>query len=170
MAKIVLMVIILLALNANPLLAEEGTKVNASPENIIDLLESTGSYKMAMQLMEQVMNTFKNAANSRLPNDKKIPDEVWASIVAEAKSEMDKDSLYNIIIPIYQKYFNDEDIKAIAAFYKSDIGKKFVDAMPNIARESGQAGEEWAKKAIQRILPRVKKRLEEMGYARESAG
>ena len=118
MAKIVLMVIILLALNANPLLAEEGTKVNASPENIIDLLEVTGSHKMSLQMMEQVMNAFKNAANSRLPNDKQIPDEVWASIVAEVKSEIDKEGLYKTIIPIYQKYFTDEDIKAIAAFYK----------------------------------------------------
>ena len=168
--KIVLMMVTLLALHANPLLAGEDTKVNASRESIVDLLETMGSYKLGMQMMEQVMNAFKNGINSRLPNDRKIPDELWASIVAEIKTEFNKDDLYNIVIPIYQKYFSDSEIKAITAFYKSDTGKKFVNAMPSIAIESSQAGEEWAKKSMERILPRIQRRLREMGYPKESAG
>ena len=139
-------------------------------ESVIELLEISDSYKIALQLMGQSMEAVKNGFNDSLPNNKKIPDEVWANLVNEAKYEMDQESFYDILIPIYSKYLTSNDIKGIIAFYRSDAGKKLTRVMPNIARDSGQAGQEWAKKSMHKIIPRMEKRLKEMGYSKEPIG
>lgn len=139
-------------------------------ESIIELLETTGSYQLALQLMSQTMDALKNMFNKTLPDDKKIPDEVWANIVDEVKSDIDKESYYNLVVPIYEKYLTADDIKELIAFYKSSVGRKFIGVAPNIMRDAGQAGEEWARKAMQRMIPRIKKRLREMDYLRDKTG
>lgn len=150
--------------------ASDDIQGSSTRDRIIELFEITNAYQMAMQLMGQAMGSFKNAMNKMLPNDKKISDEVWANIIDEISNELDKESYYNLVVPIYEKYFTPDDIKELIAFYKSSVGRKFTSVTPNIMRESGQAGIEWANKSMQRLIPRIKKRLQEMGYPKETVG
>ena len=150
--------------------AGDTTPTIPTRESVIELLEISNSYKLALQAMGQAMEALKNGLNDGLPNNKKISDEVWANLVNEAKSELDQESFYDIMIPIYSKYLTSGDIKGIIAFYRSEAGKNLTRVMPNITRDGGQAGQEWAKKAMQRIMPRIEKRLKEMGYSKEPIG
>lgn len=146
--------------------AEDSLPSNPTRHSIIQLLEQTNSYELALQMMEQAMDAVRNGFDEGLPDEKKIPDEIWASLVKESKIEMDEDTFYNMIVPIYTKYLTSADIQAIAEFYKSTAGQNLLRAMPDIMRDSGRAGQEWARKAMERIIPRIQKRLEEMGYPR----
>jgi hypothetical protein len=150
--------------------ADDNLQGPSTRDSIIELLGITGSYQLGLQAMGQAMNAFKNGLNNILPKDKKIPDEVWRNVVDEFKNELDNEGFYNLVVPIYEKYLTADDIKEIIAFYKSSVGRKFMGVAPNIMREAGQAGQEWAKKAMQRMIPRIEKRLREMGYSKESPG
>jgi hypothetical protein len=139
-------------------------------ESVIELLEITNSYNLSLQIMEQSMNSLLSGINEGLPNNKKIPVEVWANLINETKIEINQESYYDMIIPIYRKYLTADDVKGIVAFYMSESGKKLTKVLPDIAREGGQAGEEWGRKAMYRIIPRLQKRLREMGYTNEPIG
>jgi hypothetical protein len=54
--------------------------------DIIELPETTGSYKLAMQTMSQVMIMLKDSFNRNRANDKKIPDEIWAKVKVDSPS------------------------------------------------------------------------------------
>src|SRR6516164_3785043 len=41
----------------------------------------------------------------------------------------------SVTYPIYDKYFDKDDLAALVAFYKSPIGEKFVKVMPQIYQE-----------------------------------
>ncbi|MFA6451085.1 MAG: DUF2059 domain-containing protein [bacterium] len=43
-----------------------------------------------------------------------------------------------IYIPLYAKYFDEDDIKAMIAFYESPTGKKFIDLTPALTAEAMQ--------------------------------
>ena len=150
--------------------ASDNIEGPSTRESIIEYLEITGAYQSSLQSIRQTMDALKNALNKMLPNDKKIPDELWANIIDEVSNELDKESYYNLVVPTYEKYFTPDDIKELVGFYKSSVGRKFLSVLPNIMKESGQAGQEWAKKATQRLIPRIKKRLQEMGYPKEITG
>ena len=92
---------------------------------------------------------------------------MWANIIDEVSNELDKESYYDLVVPIYQKYFTPDDIEELVAFYKSSVGRKLISVTPNIMKETGQAGQEWVKKATQRLIPRIKKKLQEMGFPKE---
>lgn len=45
------------------------------------------------------------------------------------------------IIPIYDKYFTEDEVVELINFYKSDIGKSYLKNMSNITIESMKIGE-----------------------------
>jgi hypothetical protein len=137
--------------------------------DVITLLELTGSYKLAMQTMSQVLNAVHDNFNRRNP-DKKISDEMWSQLVNDSIGELDKESYYKMMVPIYEKYLSAEDVREITAFYKTPVGRKFISIMPDIMKDAGVAAQEWSKKAMQRIIPKIEQRLREMGYPGRSLG
>lgn len=150
--------------------AGETTPGAPTRESVIELLEITNSYSLSLQIMEQSMNSLLSSINEGLPNNKKIPEEVWANLLNEIKIEINRESYYDMIIPIYSKYLTADDVKGIVAFYRSESGMKLTRVLPAISREGGQAGDEWGRKAMYRIIPRLQKRLREMGYTNEPIG
>lgn len=52
--------------------------------------------------------------------------------------------LENEVASIFAKSFTLEELKQIAAFYGSDVGKKYLQALPLVQRESVRAAEIWA--------------------------
>jgi len=51
------------------------------------------------------------------------------------------EDVLNEIIPIYDKYFTEDEIIQLLDFYKSDIGKSYMKNMSNITIESVKIGE-----------------------------
>lgn len=74
--------------------------------------------------------------------------------------EVDEQALINLIIPIYKKYYTQEDLKAIIAFYETPVGKKSINVLPNITKDSMTAGQAWGLE----IGTKVVNKLKEQGY------
>jgi len=114
-----------------------------------ELLEMTGSGKLGVQVMNNMISSFK----VKLPN---VPTEFWDEIGKEVNPE----GLIELVAPIYAKYYTDDEIVKLLEFYKSPLGKKVIANMPLITQDSYQIGEEWGRK----IGERVERRLKEKGY------
>ena len=122
---------------------------DAFSKDIYRLLELTGSAKVGIQVMSQMLNSFKEA----MP---KVPNEFWDEIM----NEVDERSLIDLIIPIYKKHYTPEDVKAIIAFYETPIGKKTIEVLPKITADSMIAGRAWGLQ----IGAKVQAKLKEKGY------
>ncbi|MDR2842638.1 MAG: DUF2059 domain-containing protein [Spirochaetaceae bacterium] len=110
-------------------------------DDIITLLKVSGSDVIASQIINTLMPQLRNL----VPD---IPEEVWDKIM----EKMDMDSLFYACIPVYDKYYTHEEIKALIKFYKSPLGKKVVEVSPAITMEAMKIGEEWGGKIAQDIV------------------
>ena len=52
-------------------------------------------------------------------------------------------SLIEMLVPVYQKYFTEQDLKDAINLFKTPIGKKISEKSPIIAQESMQASMQW---------------------------
>lgn len=133
----------------HPGCGENNPEKAAKREDIKKLLELTGAAKLGIQVMEQMISSFKRS----MPQ---IPAKFWDEFLAEVQV----DDLIHLITSIYDKYLSHADIKALIVFYESPAGKRYVKAQPLIVRESMTAGQKWG----QEIAKKVMKKLQEKGY------
>lgn len=112
--------------------------------NIRNLLNLTGTKK----LVRQQINQFINIIKTQYPQ---VPAKYWSTFLAETNV----DELINRIIPIYSKYYTNEDIKELLKFYQTPLGKKTIATLPQITTESTEIGRQYgvevAKRAIQKL-------------------
>lgn len=99
------------------------------------LLQLTGTKKLMDQMMTQMISAMKQQM-------KGAPESFWQKF----QQRMDTHELVEKIIPIYDKYYTLEDLKAINAFYQSPPGQKMLSSLPQVMKESMQVGQEWGEK------------------------
>lgn len=138
------LIIVLYTLSSNCFSQTPATK-----EHIKTLLEMTGSGKIGVQIMENMIVTFKRSAPT-------VPSEFWDDFMKDVKAE----TLIDMIIPVYAKHYTDEDVVQLIAFYKTPLGKKVTEKLPLISQESYVLGAEWGKKLGEQAV----KKLTEKGY------
>ena len=107
----------------------------AKRQEIEKMLRLTGMEKMMSQIKTQMIAGLKTQMTQ-------VPEEFWTRF----ESKMDMRALLEKIIPLYDKYYTTEDLKAVNAFYQSTAGQKVLSTLPKIMQESLAIGQEWGKK------------------------
>ncbi|MBZ5855502.1 DUF2059 domain-containing protein [Flavihumibacter profundi] len=120
---------------------------NKKDENIRELLNLTGASKVGIQLMGNMFDAYKK----QLPN---VPAEFWDEVMKEVKAE----EITELVIPIYAKYYTEQEILSLIEFYKSPLGKKVIEYMPLISQDSFSVGQDWGKKLSERVISRLKQK------------
>lgn len=104
----------------------------AKNEKIMELMEVMGT----KQNLHDILNTMVVQYKSSYPN---ISSEFWKKAI----SEENVNDLFNRMIPLYSKYYNEKEINDLIVFYKTPTGKKMVETMPQVMNESMKIGEKW---------------------------
>ena len=121
------------------------------------MFEVSGSEKTFAAVIDQYFSIFRTT----YPD---IETAVWNELEEEfEKTSMDQ--LIDMLIPIYEKYLTEDDLKAIIDFYTSDAGKKYAEKTPAIMQESMVVGQEWGMS----IAEAFNKKLEERSIRTNSA-
>ncbi len=110
-----------------------------------ELLEVSGVIKMGGQITEQLIRHQKK----NMPD---IPEQFWTEVAGEVRSE----GLNRKIVAVYVKHFSVDEMKAIVAFYKTSAGKKYLDKLPEITKESIAAGRLWNREVGVQIAEKLK--------------
>ena len=119
------------------------------------LIKVTGGDKMAIQVMNQMLASFKQA----MPQ---VPGEYWDKFM----EKVDAQGIVELTAPIYVKYLTHAEIKGLVAFYQSPLGKKLVEVQPKIVQESFAVGQQWGMK----IAQQVQRELIKEGYIKGQGG
>ncbi len=75
------------------------------------------------------------------------------------QKEMDSDEFITLLIPVYDKYYTMDDLKAVNAFYSSPAGQHMVANMGPVAEDSRQIGEKYGMKLGDEGSGRTAKRI-----------
>ncbi len=62
---------------------------------------------------------------------------------------------FDQIVPIYDRHFSTEDIKAMVNFYSTPAGRKWIQALPAVNQENIVASQQWADS----LAPIVERRI-----------
>jgi hypothetical protein len=119
-----------------------------SPEKdklIRRVLEVTGAQKTMVQVSSQLIGSFKQSQ----PN---VPEEFWNRLEKKFGSQ----DLLEHLIPIYDKYYSEQDLIGLLAFYESPLGQKVLSTMPQVMQESMQVGQAWGKQKAEEVLRELK--------------
>jgi len=130
----------------------------AKAAEIRKMLELTGTVKLMKQVMNQMIDSFKTR-NSH------VSSEFWDRF----ESNLDTNDLVDKMIPLYDKYYTLDDLKAINAFYESPAGQRVLAVTPQIMHESMQIGQEWGRGVGAKIATELEKeKLKEAAAAPSS--
>lgn len=122
-------------------------------EKIYTLLELTNIKKEADETISMLVDYFQRLA----PH---LPDEYRNEITDKFSGK----EYLKKLVPIYDKYFSTEEIEKLISFYNSDVGRKFVNYLPDISIDSYKVKQEWeGEMAIE-----LRKKLEEDGYIKKA--
>lgn len=102
-----------------------------SPEKaelILTLIEVNGVRKSIQENMER---TIRQAP---------------AGYQTQLEQLFDVNEIIQYLVPIYDKYYSDEELKGIIDFFRSPSGQKVIEVTPKIVQETMQASVEYFKK------------------------
>ncbi len=130
--------------------------------DIMKLLVITGSLDMARQAADftsqQMIDSIKKENPSVDPKVFTIISEETHKVISE-----NMNAFIERIIPIYDKYYTDEDIKGVVDFYSTPLGKKMLSVMPVTLQESMTAGQQWGESLVPVLVERITARVKKEG-------
>ena len=59
--------------------------------------------------------------------------------------------LMDLMVPIYAKYYTEEDLDNIIRFYETPSGRRMADAHPKIATDAMRVAQHWAMQFAQKM-------------------
>lgn len=93
------------------------------------------------KVAEVMLVAIEGALPAQRATNPTVPAVFWDRFGARVRSE--RQTLIDLIVPIYEKMFTTEELKQLLQFYETPIGRRFIDATPELARESMLAGQRW---------------------------
>lgn len=106
-------------------------QTNTKREKIQKLLELSGAGKVGIQVMNQMMTSFKSTYSH-------ASQQFWDDFKKEVKAK----DMVDLVIQTDEKHYSEQDIEQLIIFYKSPIGQKTIALTPLITQESMIARQE----------------------------
>jgi len=141
---------LLLLLSSFSLFAQSNTAAKvetAKITNIRKLLTLTGSGKLGVQVMQNMISNFKTKFTAVDPS-------FWDDFMKEVKP----DDLVNLIVPVYDRNFTEEEIDGVVTFYRSPVGQKVLTKLPMIVQESMEVGRAWGEELSNKVIQKLKQK------------
>jgi hypothetical protein len=126
------------------------------------IIDFTGAAKSFDPVLPQILVQARTTVLNTNPKLEKDVDDVLDKLQAEFSPR--RDELRNDIATIYAKNFTEEDLRQLAQFYQSPVGKKMVAVMPNVLRASYTAVQAWAQKLSFDVMGRLREELQKRGH------
>jgi len=134
-----------------------GTVPGATKDTKIrELINLMGTPKVAVEMMKSQVASLKTL----MPFPPAAQDDFEKEFLAAINTK----ELVNLIVPIYDRHFSEQDVDDMLAFYRSPVGQHFIKALPQVTAESQKAGEEWGKGLGMKVGRKIGERLDRGDY------
>ena len=159
-----LIVSALLMFLVSPLSAQDSEVSDELERKLGELLIESGSLSLGEQMAELFVAQMSQAIRQSRPDLPPVAfDIIREETISIINEELDRGSFQSMLIPIYAQFYTIDEVDELLAFYRSPIGKKTVNILPELTQESSQAGERWGMLIGPTIGARISTRLAEEG-------
>jgi hypothetical protein len=146
------------------------TKIDPAKEaDIRRLLEVSGAKKLVTQTMASMTTSIRPVLSNSLP-----PGEYREKLIdlffAKFQTKADSAQLIDLAVPLYDKYFSQDEIKGLIRFYETPLGQKSLSVLPQLMGEMSEIGRKWGEQAGRDSMQEVLTEHPEMQQALEAAG
>ena len=144
---------------AAPVAAQEITASHM--EAALDALHSAGAARGFDSVLPAVSDRTKNMLIRMRPDlHSQISDTVDTVALALVARRTDLD---NDVARIWAKNFTEEELTAVAEFFKSPAGVKYADTGPDVISESLQVVQGWSERLAEEMLEKSREELKQQG-------
>jgi hypothetical protein len=135
--------------------ANKAPKIDPAKEaDIRRLLDITGAGTLATQTMDQMEKDMRPLIANALPAGD-YREKLLDLFFEKFHSKRDPAELINLVVPVYDKYLSDDDIKGLIQLYQTPIGRKVIEVLPKVASESQAAGAKWGEQLGRECMTEV---------------
>ena len=118
-------------------------KIDPTKEaDIRRLMDVAGTKDLVSGQMDRMGETIKPLMSKALPPGE-YREQLVALFFTKFKSEADLQKLLDLIVPIYDRYLSDEEVKGLINFYQTPLGQKAVHVMPKLMADAAEEGRKW---------------------------
>jgi hypothetical protein len=152
---------------APPKAAAQASKVDAAKINptkeadIRSLVELTGARESSAQLLQLSLGQIRASLDQSLPPGEKSK-KFAEAFMQKFQERFSLDVLMERIVPIYDKYLTEEDVKGLLKFYGSPVGQRMLKVQPQIGKEAQAIGFEMAQTVGKDVLNELKAEYPEL--------
>ena len=108
------------------------------------LMAVSGSDATLKMIPEQILSMIEQQAPA-LPESVKV----------EIQAMFSEEALLSLMVPIYAKYYTQQDMDDLIAFYDTPLGKKLSTVQPQITLESMSVAQQWAAEIGQKVASKI---------------
>jgi hypothetical protein len=112
----------------------------AKAADIGRLLDVTGAQNLGLQMMNEMEKSIKPLMSSTLPAGE-YRDKLVDLFFVKFHSKIDLQSFRKLAVPVYDKYYSDQEIEGLIEFYSTPLGQKTLSVLPKVVAELQEAGE-----------------------------
>ena len=127
-----------------------GFQVHAqSPEfnaKLKQMMEISGANAVQRQLPEQMIQMMQQQMQQ---NSNQLSENTMQQMKVLFDNSFTQ--LMDLMVPIYAKYYTEEDLDNIIRFYETPSGRRMADAQPNIATDAMGVAQQWAMQFAQKM-------------------
>ena len=132
----------------------------ATPEQIKEYLQLTKSVENAHRAFGQMVANSKSQAPAYFPAD------FWTDV----NNSFDSIDIASELVPVYQRYFSQEDMAAALVFYKTPAGQRVLSEQPLAAVASSDVLRHDGQRVGQEALARHRSEIDAAQKAAQGAG
>lgn len=126
----------------------------AKEADIRRLLDLTGAKARALDAMNEMESSIRPLLLNALP-----PGDYRSKLIdlffAKFHAKFDPQSFVDMAVPLYDKYFTDDDIKGLIQFDQTPLGRKTLDSLPRLQDELQQSARLWGQGMGQECMREV---------------
>ncbi len=112
-------------------------------QSVVELMRMQPSYEAMMELAVSEQTDLSEADRQRLRarlEDFDAFAERFRALFAERLNF--STIIESVYLPLYDKYFSEDELRQMVAFYSTPVGRKTISVMPALMQEAGQGVEE----------------------------
>jgi hypothetical protein len=134
----------LLLLCCAPALWAQTPSPTTKAEKIRRILAQTDAHGAFRREMDVQVNLKRKEVSD-------IPQKFWDELL----KELEADKFVEMLAPIYERHFTDQELTELIAFYETPLGKKMVSTFPQVVAESQAAGGRYGEEIAQKVIKRM---------------
>ncbi|MDR3528114.1 MAG: DUF2059 domain-containing protein [Rhizomicrobium sp.] len=151
------------ALIVSPCLADDAApKIDSHLAAALDVLEASNAQQNVLAMVDALTPIMLGQVKKQHPD---ANEKVIVAFQGAFHDEMvaSTGELMKMQAAIYAEHFSEADLKALAAFYRSEAGKRFVAEQPAMMKEITPVASAWGMQTAQRAIQRATEKLQKEG-------